>query len=187
MADFITHSTFADDILEYAHFDLKQHCARHANLFRLGAQGPDLFFYFEIRRHSLSYGRIGSNLHKALSVEDVLSKVSALKSTDNDFGEKIAFLLGFACHLSLDSFVHPYIKEREPQIAKLENCSNRCAHIKLETQFEAYQYGERTGKKPSAFNWHMDLPLNDRERQIAAELIGELSEVLNEKYTDKAT
>ena len=48
MPAIITHSFFADDVFEEIKSSkLKEEIIRRRNLFRLGAQGPDIFFYYK--------------------------------------------------------------------------------------------------------------------------------------------
>lgn len=114
MPAIITHSFFADDVLKkMGESVLKSEISARRNLFRLGAQGPDLFFYYKAAPW-VSYDgieKLGNIMHD--------NKVGAFYSESfryllhmdpgKDLFDLAVYIAGYLCHYSLDRTAHPFI------------------------------------------------------------------------------
>ncbi len=167
MPDYLTHALFAQRLLDQEAFSLKACCQRHANLFRLGSQGPDLFYYLAYLAPGRGYGRIADALHKR-DMTDVLEYLHTLDFTNTDFPFASAYLGGYAAHLCLDEIVHPMICARAVTLAAALGCSESCAHVKYENRIESRHFSEVTGRHPSEYLLRGDLPATERETTIVA-------------------
>ncbi len=162
MADYLSHSLFADNLLKknFAHADV---CRRHKNLYRLGAQGPDLLFYCGYAAHDDELTHLGSSLH-ALCAADFAPLISG-------DGARTAYMCGWLAHLVLDEAVHPTIVENSALLAKEFGISNDTAHAKIENVLESWDCAE-AGIKANRYDWHAEMPANDRERSSVIEVVG---------------
>ena len=123
----ISHLLFAEDVLREAVPNAENLLQRAGNLFRLGAQGPDIFFHNQRTRPlGLRYGslihrhRFGSMVaHMARTV------VNAARRTGAADLQQVAYLLGFATHAELDRFTHPYIICRAGWVRAQDPASQR--------------------------------------------------------------
>ncbi len=71
--------------------------------FTLGAQGPDLLFYYKpYKKNEIS--TLGHTIHSKPAEEFF---TNALKYSDND--QSLAYLLGTCCHYGLDRACHPFV------------------------------------------------------------------------------
>lgn len=176
MPDFLTHALFAQDLLDSADFPGRAACRAHANLFRLGAQGADLFFYVEFTAPGHRYARIGSALHEKLFPAEIQTRLAALAADDPQRAQKQAYLLGVLTHLCLDGFAHPFIERRAGELAAASQgrLSENCAHVRLESCYEAKEYRERTGLAPKAYPVRGDLARGADEATLVAGLWAEL-------------
>ncbi|MEG0751548.1 MAG: hypothetical protein RR998_06635 [Oscillospiraceae bacterium] len=163
MPDFLTHAMFAQEALDCGGFALHSCCLRHANLFRLGSQGPDLFYYLEYVAPLRGYGKSASALH-SLSPVDALELLHELDPREKDWSLQCAYLCGYAAHLCLDQAVHPFVELRAAELSEEIGISRHCAHVMLESRFESRAYFERTGKQPFAYLFRADMPQCDFER-----------------------
>ncbi len=99
----------------------------HAGLYEIGAQGPDLLFYYKpLSKNPVKAA--GNAMHgepAAPFFEQAAGKIAGAP-----LGEALlAYLLGFVCHFALDSECHSY---NENEIA-----ASGHDHISIETAFEA--------------------------------------------------
>lgn len=124
-----------------------------APYFRLGCQGPDLFYHSQRTRplalhygvlaHRRSFGRLAEGLLDAWVRED-----------GDPASPWAAFLLGFATHGALDRAAHPYIVHgsgwTEP--GKPETDRYRGCHAFLERILDTLLWERRRGTGVSAFD-----------------------------------
>ena len=107
----ISHLLFAEDALREATPDAAVLLQEGGNLFRLGAQGPDLFYHNQ-RTRPLAL-RYGSLIHRrgfgTLVAHMARTVIAAAHRTGSVHAEQAAFLAGFATHADLDRHAHPYI------------------------------------------------------------------------------
>lgn len=174
MPDYLSHALFAQHLLDRGQFSLRACCQRHANLFRLGAQGPDLFYYLACLAPGRGYGALGDKLHKA-GVTAVLELLHELDFTGPDYPFACAYLGGYAAHLCLDNAAHPMICARARALARALHCSESCAHVKYENRIESRQFVETAGRQPRTYLFRGDLPANGREFAAVAALNARLA------------
>ena len=167
MPDFLTHARFAQRLLNEGEFSLAACCRRHANLFRLGSQGPDLLYYLAYLAPGHGYTAIADQLHE-LQMTDILEVLHDLDFTSPDYPFACAYLGGYAAHLCLDNVVHPMICEKAAEISRKTGCTESCAHVKYENRLESRHFTETTGDVPGNYLLRGDLPATERERDLVA-------------------
>ena len=83
----------------------------HGNMFVLGCQAPDLFYYYNF--HPWKRDKIGNLVSGAIHLEKcrdfAVSLVSELNPSSPSYISDVVFVLGFLCHWVLDRVTHPYI------------------------------------------------------------------------------
>ncbi len=155
MPSHFAHLLFAEEALRKALGQRSEEIlAAHGNLFRFGAQGPDLFFH---NQRTMPTGlRYGVALHRrgyGSFVEEMVREARRLSlGPGSDLG---AFILGFVSHAPLDRAVHPYIIYHvgpgEP--GKEEDLRLYHAHPFLERVIDVLLLEKRLGKPPSEFDF----------------------------------
>ena len=161
MPDLLSHALFAQQLLDRGGFAHEADCVAHSNLFRLGSQGPDLFYYLAYVSPGRAFRALADQLH-ALRAESLvpLAADAGLSASGR------AYLCGVIAHLCLDGAAHPYIERRSAEIAAAEpGVGEGCAHVRLESCVEARQLAELAGKQPKDYDICGDLPAGDAERQ----------------------
>jgi hypothetical protein len=108
----ICHLIFAEDSLREAlSLGAEGILAKHGNILRFGAQGPDFFYHnqrtrptglkFGVNAHREGYGRL---------VTHMIGELRHLESKGYEEIAKIkAYILGFTTHAFLDKKTHPFI------------------------------------------------------------------------------
>ncbi|MEG0912058.1 MAG: zinc dependent phospholipase C family protein [Oscillospiraceae bacterium] len=169
MPDFLTHALFAQKLLDNGNFSLKPYCERHANLFRLGSQGPDLLFYLAHVSHGHKFSELGERLH-SMKTTDVLQFLHSLDFKNTDYSFACAYLGGYAAHLCLDETIHPFIERKAAELAEKYGYSVGCGHVKYENRIESRHFVETTGHQPCEYILRCDLPATARETAVVADL-----------------
>jgi len=110
----VTHSFFADEVFDrMEESSLKQGISTRRSLFRLGAQGPDLFFYYKAAPWSRYDGieKLGNLMHDqkiGSFYSESLTYLGNLTSGEGYF-DVAAYIAGYLCHYALDRTAHPFI------------------------------------------------------------------------------
>ena len=107
----ISHLLFAEDALREATPNAERLLERAGNLFRFGAQGPDIFYHNQRTRPVAL--RYGSLIHRHgfgnMVAHMAQTALTATRRTGTADSQQVAYLLGFATHAELDRYTHPYI------------------------------------------------------------------------------
>lgn len=95
MPDYFTHSAAAQIIYENLPEEYQNKIKSHT-LYRLGAQGGDLFFAYKLKAND-------DNLGKAIHIKNTAELFKALLGGNRDY------VAGFATHYALDCTIHPAV------------------------------------------------------------------------------
>lgn len=80
----------------------------HPDAYRLGCQGPDVFYFHYMLKPKLSRSDLAPRFHR----EEVERTLAALLDGALAGGAKLAYFLGYLSHYALDCVAHPYINHR---------------------------------------------------------------------------
>ncbi len=123
------HWRFGDKCITTLPDDLRMIVINNRAIFDYGVHGPDIFFYYNCLKHN-KINDIGENMH-ITSYKDILAQFKLNYRKNKDDGDaKLAYILGFTCHFTLDSYCHGYIEIKEEK--------SGVSHNKLESQFDRY-------------------------------------------------
>ena len=118
MPDYFTHAICAQKILENCKKDVKNR-VDNLTLYKLGAQGGDLFFAYK-----LNFGK--TNLGRKLHNVNAREIIAALTSSN------ISYAAGFATHYALDCTLHPIVYSFE------SSAKSPLAHQRFENDLGLY-------------------------------------------------
>lgn len=105
----ITHDFFGRDVYDRL-FGTIGGSRDEAEAFLLGNQGPDPLFYSVISPQLRAHHRLGNTMHNKKPTELLKAfkdSLSVLNSAELPVGR--AYALGFLCHYTLDSTMHPFV------------------------------------------------------------------------------
>ena len=162
----ISHLLFAEDALREATADADVLLEQAGNLFRLGAQGPDLFYHNQ-RTRPLAL-RYGSLIHRrgfgTLVAHMAHTVIAAAHRTGSVDVQQAAFLAGFATHADLDRRAHPYIicragwvRHGEPATQRFRRC-----HPLLERLLDVVALRARRGRELADFEFLANVTCGER-------------------------
>ncbi len=113
MPDVITHALGAMEAINRIDHPLTKSIKKNPNTYRLGAQGPDFFFYYRVMpgqdpNHAHQYGGI---LHRDHPFDFLLALLdyAKIKRKSKDFPILLSYSLGFITHYAFDQTMHPFI------------------------------------------------------------------------------
>ena len=137
MASLVTHYFFAQRIRPTLPEKAREIIAAYPDHYALGAQGPDIFFYYlTSKKH-----KVGGQIH-AKPFADYLERNREWIEKGPTLSPTWSYFFGFLTHFSLDMTVHPYIDSVEEKIS--------IDHVTLERDFDRVIL-EEEGYGPRAF------------------------------------
>jgi hypothetical protein len=151
MPDTYAHYTFGEKVLENLPNEIKEIVNQNRNIFNIGLQGPDIFFYYK----PLLLNKINSfgfKMHNKSAMQFFTNAREVIKKSDFD-NSGISYILGFICHFTLDSQCHPYINRK--------SALGNIPHSMIETEFERFLMQE-DGLDPIKSNKAEHLYINNQ-------------------------
>ena len=153
MPGFTTHCLFARDIQNTLKDDVTRDIINERmSLFYLGAQGPDVFFYYKVKPWVKYDGieKLGFLMHDNKTGEffiEFLDYLMSLKKGSETYFEIKTYLIGYICHFVLDKTTHPLIH----YTAGINTSNNKSTfkyhiyHKQLESIIDAYMLKIKDG------------------------------------------
>lgn len=120
------HDRFGKKVTEKLDGELKEIVEKYNTQFRIGLQGPDIFFFYR-PFYTNKVNKLGHDLHLASARPFFEHACEVIRKTGRDTKE-YAYLCGFICHFILDSECHPYV---DAMISKI-----KVQHLEIEEEFE---------------------------------------------------
>lgn len=132
MADFYMHNLLAEDICRTSKLKLNQ------SLVKMGAQGPDPYYFNALNIHQLESLRLADDMHDH-RINDML--ISMLEYVKHHYSIDLhSFYIGFLSHYALDTILHPYIYHYTGNYHKdnIKSVSHRGLHVKFERRVDIH-------------------------------------------------
>ena len=115
-------------------------------LYTLGAQGPDIFFYyFPGLMYKQTHG-LGTLMHNSDLGMFILDMANQCRRSKNE--AVFAYTCGYVMHYALDSTAHPYVYGRTTTEGA-SNIKNGADHRDFETSIDILMLGRLLDKKPN--------------------------------------
>jgi hypothetical protein len=152
MPGFITHYLCAQATLSKLSPEIQSTVAECKNIYNIGAQGPDIFFYYLPGLIKKRTKNIGVQLHRENAGGFLLSMADGTKKIGDAQEQAILFsyTAGFLSHYALDVSAHPYVYALTT-VKERAGMHNRVEHRKLETAIDVLMLKLMSGKKPAAY------------------------------------
>lgn len=156
MPDILTHILFSEKLAAGIEDEnVKHFISENEQLFMLGAQGPDMFYYFKPwNPYGKVIRKVGISMH---SVEtgrffiDAIDKLS--KTTGKEYERFLVYVLGFLSHYYCDKSVHPYVYSMVKHgCFKFSKGKRKLSHYELESAMDERLWYENKGEHASVVN-----------------------------------
>lgn len=171
MPDILTHTICAHKSINNLKQEYKDLVSNNKEIFYLGAQGPDLFFYYKVFpwQDSKNISEFGTLIHSNSPNKFFLNGINIIKSLeDNIIKEKLmVYLAGFLTHYSLDTTAHPYVFYHSG-IVSTHN------HKYLECTIDTLLNEIYDTKKMGIDKFYNSINLKDDDRTIVSNFLSEL-------------
>lgn len=188
MPDILTHLICAKETITTLSDDIKAIIEANKNVYNLGAQGPDIFFYYKPQPwlNSEDISDIGHHIHTheinrffvhsanrikhAISADPVGFFKSRIKTTSLHM--EFSYLAGFLSHYAADTLCHPYI-------FYFSGVSGGYNHKYFECALDTLINDIYNGKKAKLHKTGKAIVLTKKESMVIA---GYLSRVLRDTF-----
>lgn len=142
MPDLTTHYLFGKEVLNRLRPEIANTIRKHPNMFHLGAQGPDLFFFRKAITGKSPLPSYGNRLHET-KIRETFEFFQSYPEKLRGIEQAIltSYFYGYLCHYFLDKTVHPYVYavEQEIQSQHPEQSAHEI-HAKIESEFDSVLY-----------------------------------------------
>jgi len=170
MPGFLTHYIGGQSALKSVDREIGDCISSMGNLFNLGTQGPDIFFYYISGSLSKRIRGVGSQMHDAdlglffINLADIIKNTACLKEQQIIF----AYTAGFLVHYAIDVHTHPYVyaQTANPPTSVINEASH---HRHFETSVDVLMLDRVYSKKPNDYKqWQLILPEKSHKKIAAA-------------------
>lgn len=156
MPAIITHDFFGQGVYDNLFREIGGTRAE-AEAFLLGNQGPDPLFYSIVSPRLREHNRLGSIMHNEKPSELIKTFKDSLSVLDEEqlpIGR--AYALGFLCHYTLDSTMHPFVYFHEYRLCDagepgLSRDDSNEVHGLIETELDELVLFEKRGETVATF------------------------------------
>lgn len=157
MPSSITHEMIAREAEKLLPDELQRAIELAPDYFFLGAQGPDLFFFYQ-PLNKREYN-LGKTLHRGRLFVWFSALLESLKSrTGEDFDKCLSYALGFCSHLAADVAFHPFV------YAYLNKTgAHKRVHQQMENDWDVYFLNKLTGTSAFGYRFPFDTKKIARE------------------------
>jgi len=153
MPGFLTHYIAGRTLLNTVSPEIQEFIKPSEQIYNIGTQGPDIFFYYVpglLRKRSRG---VGSLMHLC-DLGPFLVQMARLAATFEDIEEKkiiFSYISGFIMHYMLDANAHPYVYARthKNNVPKIHNSAE---HRKFETALDVAMLKLFSGEKPADYS-----------------------------------
>ena len=146
MPGFLTHYLAGQKLKVCLNEGTQKIINENEEIFSLGCQGPDIFFYYFpglMYKHTRGIGTAMHNSNLGMFILDIANQCREGKGT-----AIFAYTCGFVMHYALDSSAHPYIYARTTTKGASE-IKNAADHRLFETAIDITMLERLLGKKPN--------------------------------------
>jgi len=173
MPGLITHYLGGQSALEILSPHIRDDIKQAENLFNLGTQGPDIFFYYVNGFLTKRIRGVGSQMHSAdlglffIEVADIKCPLV------------FAYTAGFLAHYAVDAHTHPYVfaQTYNPPKPALKEAGR---HRHFETSVDVLMLARIKNKKPNDYNLAQLLtPENNHKNEVAIDTAEAISKIYN--------
>ncbi|ROR30361.1 zinc dependent phospholipase C [Mobilisporobacter senegalensis] len=188
MPGFTTHHIFG--ILTYKKLNskyIKDIIANNISAYKLGLQGPDIFFYYlpnVIKNPEHSLGKIMHEVNTNTFFKNYFNEINHYQ--EHMLDAAYAYISGFLCHYCLDTICHPYIYARTNYnplpVKNKDNGKNiySAHHRSFETLIDSILLDRYTHKKHPQFLKENTIYLDQSTKKIITPL---LATCINKTYS----
>ncbi|MCL2571620.1 MAG: zinc dependent phospholipase C family protein [Defluviitaleaceae bacterium] len=167
MPGLITHYLGGQAAIESVSPEIRDYVAPMTNLFNLGTQGPDIFFYYIPGFITKRIRGIGSLMHDKDLGLFFLAMADRAKESVADRQSIFAYTAGFLAHYAVDVHSHPYVfaQTHNPPKPVLKEAYR---HRHFETSVDVLMLKHMRDKKPAEYKLGQLISPNTPDKKAAS-------------------
>ena len=163
-----THVEFARDVFNEMDPEL-QKSITDKQMYFLGSQGPDFFFFSRMMMLPGSLHRYGVLMHHK-NVEEAIQFIDRYSA---DSPALRSYFLGFLTHYALDSTTHPLVNAFAKKEHEELGTNETEAHFRQEGEIDVYILKQH-GRSFKEYNVYSDLHINEEDAHLLADMYHQL-------------
>lgn len=149
-----THYLFAKDAYKLLAENIKEKIT-NINMYYLGSQGPDIFFYHKGGKFKGTLTKFGSFLHN----NKVYETITYFFNFAKDDPDLLSYAYGFLAHYALDSNAHPLVIYASRYLNNPDE-SESDNHCRIEAFFDTYVM-KKKGMSIKDYRTYKEVRIND--------------------------
>lgn len=162
MPSSVTHSYFCSDVYDKCRKNIKIKLKDTINYFKVFAQGPDPYFFydFHLSKRSKSVYQINRAMQHSRVNNHFIKLINYINEKNYySNGQVMAYLYGQICHFSLDTTLHPYIIYNVGSFDKKDSNSYKYngLHEEMEYYIDCYLIFQREKISPRRYKSYREL------------------------------
>jgi len=182
MPSLVTHFLFGQDLFKKIDRSIEETIKESKGAFRLGLQGPDIFFYDLLHSVIAHNKNIGSKMHTQRTDIFFYHYINYLK--DNNLQTNViatSYLYGMLCHYSLDCSSHPFVYYFTNLHDKSLEGKNRSLsiHCQFESDIDELLYMDRYHKNVCDVKRSKFMAISSKEIDVISPI---LAHAISETY-----
>ena len=186
MPGFITHYICGQAILNTVSPDAKNTIQQHQQLYNIGTQGPDIFFYYIPGLLKKRSRDIGTQMHKHHFGAFIGHMIDSLiASPESERPALMAYISGFLTHYALDASAHPYVYSKTGVRQKGDTAKAikySVNHRKFETAIDVLMLDLMSSKQPSDYKLWELINVEEAPAQIASDAMSAAIHASHQRY-----
>jgi len=174
MPSLATHFLFGQDVFKKTDDAIEGTIKKGLGAFRLGLQGPDIFFYDLLHSVIARDKNIGTKMHTQRTNIFFYNYIDYLKDNNLDKNDiATSYLYGILCHYSLDCASHPFVYYFTNLHDKSSEGKNRSLsiHCQFESDIDELLYMDRNGKNLCDVNRSKFMEISQKEIDVISPII----------------
>ena len=183
MPGFLTHYIGGQSVLATVGSEISGYISSKSKLYNLGAQGPDIFFYYIPGFITKRIRGVGTQMHESDLGLYFMYMADFLKTSKSPAQRQIvfAYTAGFLVHYAVDVHTHGYVYGKTQDTHKIKESSR---HRHFETSVDVLMLARMYGRKPGDYKqWQLISPAKIHLRVAAAAMSEAVREVYNRDLT----
>ncbi|MDR1539094.1 MAG: zinc dependent phospholipase C family protein [Clostridiales bacterium] len=191
MPGFITHYICGEATLNILSPDIQTTIRNNRQLYNVGCQGPDMFFYYLPGLIKKNLRNLGVDMHKTNFRLFVSGLIDGLDEAADEESQSLVFsyLSGYLSHYTLDYHAHPYVYYKsgfQVKGDKTPRLRYSVYHRNFETAIDVLMLKLMSSEKPSDKKlWQLIKADEKHARAIAALLSKAIGSAYNRNITSK--
>jgi len=187
MPSLATHFLFGQDIFKKSDRSIQETIKKSSGAFRLGLQGPDIFFYDLLHSVIARSKNIGTKMHTQRTDIFFYHYIDYLKDYNLDKNATaISYLYGMLCHYSLDCISHPFVYYFTNLHDKSPEGKNKSLsiHCQFESDIDELLYMDRNGENICDVKRSRFMDISQKEIDVISPII---AHAISETYRSDIT